>query len=361
MSVYNAIANIGSNTGAGLNAFAQNRYKIQQDQQTREMQADQNAFTKQQAMAKEFQYAAQLGPEAGMQHLRMFAQRFGVEQPGDDVVPYLEKAHEAFTRSNQPAPKAPTFREFKEGDNVVTYEIGDDGSRTEVARGPRQTPSTNVSVNVGADGAPSHMTEALFKWQSQMFFEAQERARGARALLPQIEAAKALDVRTGSRADFQLTVRRLARAFNVPVDDSAIASAESFNGVMGRIVNDRVSQEKGPQTDNDVIRFARTMASLDKLEDSNRFLLEYAGALAMRDVEFGEYLRNTVRKQGDFEEALDQWYSGPGAIPMYRTDIQLPGSNSKLPVFYAEFEKVLKKDNPEITKEQIQEAWLRDY
>ena len=64
MSVYNAIANIGSNAGAGLNAFAQNRYKIQQDQQTREMQADQNAFTKQkygdEAKQKHFQQAVQM-------------------------------------------------------------------------------------------------------------------------------------------------------------------------------------------------------------------------------------------------------------------------------------------------------------
>jgi hypothetical protein len=64
MSIYNAIASMGSNAGAGLNAFAQNRYKIQQDQQTREMQADQNAFTKQkygdEAKQKHFQQAVQM-------------------------------------------------------------------------------------------------------------------------------------------------------------------------------------------------------------------------------------------------------------------------------------------------------------
>ena len=46
MSIYNAIANHGRNVGAGLNAFAQGKYQVAQDQRANELQDENRAYVK---------------------------------------------------------------------------------------------------------------------------------------------------------------------------------------------------------------------------------------------------------------------------------------------------------------------------
>lgn len=81
MSIYDAIANAGSNAGAGLNAFARNRYMIQQDQAERERMADNEARNR---FVQDRQFAAQQNQVAQQAKERHFQQAVQMAAGGAD-------------------------------------------------------------------------------------------------------------------------------------------------------------------------------------------------------------------------------------------------------------------------------------
>lgn len=95
MSIYNAIAQ-GSNIGAGINAFAQNQYMVNQDRELKAERQEQNAFARQQRQAETmrqiFMDAVQMGPDAGFAYLSEMSPRFGVQPPDERVREMIAQA-----------------------------------------------------------------------------------------------------------------------------------------------------------------------------------------------------------------------------------------------------------------------------
>lgn len=95
MSIFNAIAQ-GSNIGAGINAFAQNQYAVNQDRELKAERQQQNAFAQQQGQAETmrqlFMDAVSIGPDAGFAYLSEMSPRFGVQPPDERVRGMLAQA-----------------------------------------------------------------------------------------------------------------------------------------------------------------------------------------------------------------------------------------------------------------------------
>jgi hypothetical protein len=161
MSIYDAIA-AGGNPGAGINAFAQNRYMVQQDQQARQDYQNENAFAKQRddmAIKQDaLRQAAQMyavDPEAAYQFLDYTSDQYGFERADRaQLDPILSGMAKGMPTS---MPEPPKSRTIKSGDSVRTEEWDGQSWRT-VGEAPRWNPNSgpaqfNITVN-GDEKAP---------------------------------------------------------------------------------------------------------------------------------------------------------------------------------------------------------------
>lgn len=118
MSIYNAIAQ-GSNIGAGINAFAQNQYMVNQDRELKAERQEQNAFARQQRQAETmrqiFMDAVQLGPDAGYDYTARMAQQYGFPQPSEEYRWILAKAAAQMGRGKTVPAEVASFRMLTEG------------------------------------------------------------------------------------------------------------------------------------------------------------------------------------------------------------------------------------------------------
>lgn len=359
MSIYNAIAQ-GSNIGAGINAFAQNQYAVNQDRELKAERQQQNAFAMQQnkadTMRQLFMDAAQMGPDAGFEYLARISPEYGVPPPDEKVRGILAQMYQ----SQQKPAGPPKFTKITEGDEYVTYQVDDAGNRIEVARAPRYRPAA-PSVSVINEGDQSNpWQEQIFKDQTTEFAQIQEKGRNARPIVEQIRVAKNIDVRTNPGEGYRVAAQRIGSALGIPVDDRQIANADAFTAVMGRIVNDRISQEKGPQTEGDVKRFRETMASIENPPEARDFLLNYSEALALREIEQAEFFRAGVREvqsgNKDYDELRDDWAAYLNDVPLFRVMTNKQTGKS-LPMSFYQFESEMKARNPGMTKLQIIKEW----
>jgi len=360
MSIFNAIASAGSNAGAGINAFAQNQYAVNQDRELNAERQQQNAFAQQQGQAETarqlYMDAVQLGPDAGMSYLAEMAPKFQLPPPDPKVRDMLAQAYQGMQKPAGP----PKTRTVRDGDQIRTEEWDPQtGQFRQIAVADRMAPQTNVNVNMPANSANA-MSEALVQDQATEFGAIQEQGRNARPIVEQLRVARNIDVRTNPGEGYRVAAQRIGSALGIPVDDRQIANADAFSAVMGRIVNDRISQEKGPQTEGDVKRFRETMASIENPPEAREFLLNYSEALAMRQIEQAQFFRAGVREiqsgKKDYEELRDDWDAYLNDVPLFRSMTNKETGRS-LPMSFYQFESEMKARNPGITKMQIIEAW----
>lgn len=218
----------------------------------------------------------------------------------------------------------------------------------------RDEPVSQTTVNLNEQSGNA-LTEALIEDQATEFGQLQEEARSARGILDQLQVARNIDVETNPGEGFKLAAREIGSAIGIPVDEEKIQTGQAFNAVMGRLVNDRISQEKGPQTDQDVKRFKDTMANLDNPAPTREFLLGYSEALQSRKIQQAEFFRERVREGQDYEKVRDQWDRYVRQTPLIRTDIVSPENG--LPVFYPQFARRFRNVNPNATEAEILKAW----
>lgn len=239
------------------------------------------------------------------------------------------------------------------GGNPAKVQIGDRGT-PRVVPGVQPLPRAGDTINVNTN-SQNTLQEALVEDQATEFSTLQGEARDAQSILSQLDVARNIDVKTAPGEEVFQVARQIGSAFGINVDEKQMASAEAFNATMGRLVNDRISQEKGPQTDEDVIRFRRTMASLNNTPLAKDFLLNYSEAIQRRKLDKAAFFRDGVRAKKDYEKLRDEHQKFLDETPLFRRDIL--DSDTGLPVFYYEFEREFLRENPSATTDDILDAW----
>jgi len=159
---------------------------------------------------------------------------------------------------------------------------------------------------------------------------------------------------------FGTMVGTMASKLGVPMSESMTASVttgQAFEGVMGNILAAKLASQKGPQTDKDADRMAKTLAQLQNTKEAKTFLLGAADAMAMRDIEKEAFYEEWMETHnGSSKGAKAAWNKDVGKMPLF-------GSNPKtnMPIFYNEFMQTMRQANPSATDAKIKALWVTKY
>lgn len=189
-----------------------------------------------------------------------------------------------------------------------------------------------------------------------------ESAQGANSRLRAIRALKGMDISTGFGTQARTNLARLTNFFfgegAGDVFSDEVPAAQAFNALSQKMVNEELNLAKGPQTEGDAQRARSTVASLDKEQDANKFLLSYYEGLAMREQERDAFFRSRVnigpnatqqQNLAEFQKAEDEWMQFKNETPLVATRQPsgkiLTYAGTRIPMVYYDFEKMFLQKN----------------
>lgn len=187
----------------------------------------------------------------------------------------------------------------------------------------------------------------------------QEAASAAEDTLAQLAIARSIPVETGADAPMRAAIGAYAQALRIDpqsVGLDQVSGAQALTGVMNNLVLTRMQAQKGPQTENDAARIEATLARLGNTPAANDFLFRSAEALAVRDIERAQFYRAHRQETGSFDGAESAWDKHKAQTPLVGTHPE-----TKQPVFYYEFENLVKRANPGASRDQILKLWRSKY
>jgi len=132
---------------------------------------------------------------------------------------------------------APKFQEIKEGDEIVTYRVDADGTRTEVGRGPRYKPE-GTKVDVTIDKPTQKFLEKLGGGLSEAYGDSLKGTRTSLKSLATIDRMDALlntgQVITGTGAEFIKNATKVLNKLGFTDSDRPAATEEFFSASAGQ-------------------------------------------------------------------------------------------------------------------------------
>ena len=168
-----------------------------------------------------------------------------------------------------------------------------------------------------------------------------------------------MDVNTGFGEQGKAQIARVIDGLGG--DGSALlnvdpAKVEAMNAVTGKLVLDVMSTQKGPQTDADQARIAKTLPNISNQALSNKFNINALKALNFRKIEMAEFYRNYLEgNNGTLKGADSAWNAYKQKTPLLSDSVKNPKTG--LPMFFHEFKSGLVAKNPGATDQQVIEAW----
>jgi len=186
-----------------------------------------------------------------------------------------------------------------------------------------------------------------------------DRADGAAATMSYLNLAKS-SVNDNSQASGLATILSKTAGFlGVPLPDDfekKATKSQNFDGMMGNILAEKLAAQKGPQTDRDADRMMQTLASLRNTTEARIFLLDSGAAMASRDLEQGRFYSDFRAENGTIAGAENAWRNRIEKRPLFGIN-----KNTKLPVFYYQFQTRMKSSNPEMSSDEIEQFWNEKY
>lgn len=221
-------------------------------------------------------------------------------------------------------------------------------------------PAGATTVNMGT--AEKEEDKEFGKELVKEYADVRGAGMAAENQLRQLEIARKIPVVTGSTAPLFAKVGAVAESlgFDRKVLEQfglgQASSAEAFTGVMNNLVLAKLAEQKGPQTDQDAARIQSTLASLGNTPEATDFLMSTAAALAQRNVDRLAFYEQYKADKGSFNGAGAAWRQHTEDQPLVGTN---PESNR--PVFYNEFERAAREDNPGMSLGEIRRIWAEKY
>lgn len=132
---------------------------------------------------------------------------------------------------------APKFQEIKEGDDIVTYRIDADGTRTEVARGPRYKPE-GTDIKVEIDKGTEKFLKNLGGGLADSYVESLKGTQTAVKSLATIDRMDKLldsgEVITGTGAEFIKNATKVLNKLGFTDSNRPAATEEFFSASAGQ-------------------------------------------------------------------------------------------------------------------------------
>lgn len=251
--------------------------------------------------------------------------------------------------------KAPKTRTIREGKDLVNQEWDSVNRQwVEVGRGPVSKQTIQLSRTPSEQAAGKEFTKILESATTaeNSLFTVQK----ARTLLPNIETGKLEPLKTWATS--------WADAIGVPIDVDKMSDAVTFRSVMKGAVLDGMASIKGTASEADRQTVEDSVAALESPELANKFLLDTAESLAMRNIEKADFWDTWARNnEGSLLGVRRAWSKRISKIPLIK-------SVRNKPFHYYQYKEKAKQANSAIfqakgwTEQQINDAidqmWLKE-
>lgn len=230
-------------------------------------------------------------------------------------------------------------------------------SQDEATRAAGKT-SISIDNKVSEKGAVKE-AEKLSELRVEKLGKYQEEALAAEEQNFALDQLDNIDVKQGLGTE---ALAQTARVINALGGDGAAftgvdpANVQAYNAVTGKQVLQIMSTQKGPQTDADQARIAKTLPSINNEELANEFNKNSLRALNYRKMELSEFYTNYLEEKGTLKGADQAWSKFKRETPLL-SDGSVKNPETGLPMFYHEFEKMTMERNPNATKQQVLNAW----
>ncbi len=214
-----------------------------------------------------------------------------------------------------------------------------------------------TQVNVDTKGVAKEQEE-LAKLRASKFGQIQERAVQAEEHNLGLQQLENIDVRTGFGEAAKGEMARVFNAFGVNGSELLgvdPANIQAFNAVSGKLVLDVMSTQKGPQTDKDQERIAKTLPSIRNEALANQFNLNSLKAINFRRMEMRDFYERFLEDNESLKGVDRAWSKFKREAPLLSDNVRNPETG--LPMFFHEFKAKLIERNPNATDQQAINAW----
>tara|TARA_R110000868_G_C10972546_1_gene770340 strand:- start:3566 stop:4885 length:1320 start_codon:yes stop_codon:yes gene_type:complete len=217
----------------------------------------------------------------------------------------------------------------------------------------------NTSVNIES-ARVNEEQKKLAGVQAKRFETIVGEAESASKTLSSLSQLENIDVDSGALAPLKAGLAAVISDLGFSGMAGKIANvgnSQAYDAVSGRLVQDVLNAAKGPQTDDDAKRAARTISNLGDDPKARKFKLDSLRALALRQEQRGSFISNKIDEGATFSQANKEWNDYTKSTPNLSGSIK--NQSTGLPLFFYQFEEIARQNKPNATAEEIQNAWRK--
>lgn len=245
------------------------------------------------------------------------------------------------------------------GENATPAQIAEEAIKIKGELARESSTKVNVSANAkAAEKGAVKEAEKIAEVRANRFDQIQQSALQAEEQNLGLQQIENIDVKTGLGQD---AITQVSRAINALGGDGESltgvnpANVQAFNSITGKLVLDVMSTQKGPQTDKDQARIAKTLPNIGNEELTNQFNINSLKALNFRKIEMAEFFENYLEENETLKGSDRAWAKFKNETPLLSD--QVKNADTGLPMFFHEFKTKTLERNPNATEEQIINAW----
>ena len=219
------------------------------------------------------------------------------------------------------------------------------------------------TINVGS-GETTEQKE-LSKAQVLRYSKGQEKGDVARDMIFSLDKLYAMDdLNTGALAPLQQSLGQMANALGMNDDliktylNTNVSQGQTFIAETASMILKIMATQKGPQTNEDRIQIAKTIADLGNTPEANRFINNSARAIARRDINRAEFEQEHYDRTKSVKGSTQAWRESIGGVPMISKHQR---DSVGLPLFYHDFFDAVKNapENENVSNKDILKEWKK--
>jgi hypothetical protein len=185
-----------------------------------------------------------------------------------------------------------------------------------------------------------------------------DRGEKADSMLANLDQMDAFDIKTGAFEPAKAAFGAILEGFGVDASRLVdVDTAQSFEAVSNRLVNDVLNQAKGPQTEGDALRAKKTIAGLKDSQLAKDFKVASLRALALRTSEQRDFVVDRMDEGLTFSQASKKWRQFARKTPSLSSVVK--DKETGLPMFFYQFKQKAQDLNPDASQEDIVSEWRR--
>ena len=101
------------------------------------------------------------------------------------------------------------------------------------------------------------------------------------------------------------------------------ATSEEFKNLTTKAVMSALLEQKGVQTEGDAQRAAQTWANIGNTPEGNKWINDYKKNVTQRTIDRSRFLRQAIKKTGDYDTALQMWDERVAQMPSVVPEISV--------------------------------------